>query len=56
MVPGLFQFAGTVMRGDAGIYGHVYQAKVFVLPSGPLSSQQADISRAEWIQHQQCQR
>jgi hypothetical protein len=41
---------GWDMRGDAGIYGHVYQAKVFVLPSGPLSSQQADISRAEWIQ------
>ena len=40
---------GWDMRGDAGIYGHQYQAKEFILPSGPLSSQYADTTRAEWI-------
>jgi len=41
---------GWDMRGDAGIYGHAYQAKPFILPSGPLSSQHADLTRTEWIQ------
>ena len=41
---------GWDMRGDAGIYGHEYQAKEFVLPDGPLSTENADITRAEWIQ------
>ncbi|MDB4307770.1 hypothetical protein N9985_00635 [Gammaproteobacteria bacterium] len=40
---------GWDMRGDAGIYGHAYQAKEFILPSGPLSPQYADTTRAEWI-------
>jgi len=40
---------GWDMRGDAGIYGHEYQAKEFILPSGPLSPQYTDTARAEWI-------
>ena len=41
---------GWDMRGDAGIYGQEYQAKEFILPDGPLSPENADITRAEWIQ------
>jgi len=40
---------GWDMRGDAGIYGANYQAKEFILPSGPLSPQHADASREDWI-------
>ncbi|MDG1461993.1 MAG: hypothetical protein P8R04_00355, partial [Gammaproteobacteria bacterium] len=41
---------GWDMRGDDGIYGHEYQAKEFILQSGPLSPEYADMTRAEWIQ------
>ena len=41
---------GWDMRGDAGIYGHEYQAKEFILPDGPLSPEDAGMTRAEWIQ------
>ena len=41
---------GWDMRGDAGIYGRDYQAKPFVLPTGPLSPQHAGASRDDWIQ------
>jgi len=41
---------GWDMRGDAGIYGADYQAKEFILPSGPLSPQHASTSRDDWIQ------
>jgi len=40
---------GWDMRGDAGIYGRDYQAKPWVLPSGPLSPQHARTSRSQWI-------
>ncbi len=40
---------GWDMRGDAGIYGRDYQAKAWVLPTGPLSAEHADVSRGEWI-------
>ena len=40
---------GWDMRGDTGIYGHEYQAKEFILPSGPLSPQYADMTRTEWV-------
>ena len=40
---------GWDMRGDAGIYGREHQAKPWVLPFGPLSSQHARASRSQWI-------
>ncbi len=40
---------GWDLRGDAGIYGRAFQAKEFILPSGPLSPQHAAASRAQWI-------
>ncbi|MDH3511768.1 MAG: hypothetical protein OER85_13020 [Gammaproteobacteria bacterium] len=40
---------GWDMRGDAGIYGHDYQAKPWVLPTGPLSPKHARASRSQWI-------
>lgn len=40
---------GWDMRGDAGIYGRDYQAKPWVLPTGPLSPQHAGASRSQWI-------
>ena len=42
---------GWDMRGDAGIYGRDYQAKEWVLPTGPLSPQHAGVSRREWVSH-----
>ncbi|MCP4000883.1 MAG: hypothetical protein GY727_08225 [Gammaproteobacteria bacterium] len=41
---------GWDLRGDAGIYGHNYQAKEFILSLGPLSPQYAGMTRAQWIQ------
>jgi len=41
---------GWDMRGNAGIYGAEYQAKEFILPTGPLSPQHADDSRDDWIE------
>jgi len=40
---------GWDLRGDAGIYGRDYQAKSWVLPSGPLSPQHAGASRSLWV-------
>lgn len=40
---------GWDMLGDAGIYGRDYQAKPWVLPTGPLSPVHARDSRADWI-------
>lgn len=40
---------GWDMLGDAGIYGREHQAKPWVLPTGPLSSQHAGESRDQWI-------
>jgi len=41
---------GWDMRGDAGIYGRDYQAKEFILASGPLSPEHSGAGREEWIQ------
>jgi cytochrome c5 len=40
---------GWDMRGDAGIYGRDHQAKLWVLPTGPLSPQHARASRSQWV-------
>lgn len=41
---------GWDLRGAAGIYGDDYQAKAFIVATGPLSPEHADASRDFWIE------
>lgn len=41
---------GWDMRGDSGIYGREYQAKPWVLATGPLSAAHAQVDRRGWIE------